>query len=102
MGEQAKARRDRRSEKQVLEEFGIVAMGDDIRKAAAAVERLANAQTNLKIELQKKHDDLVRQAAKELNMAAQGIAQERSRIDALVEVRNRGFWGRLQWLATGK
>lgn len=95
MGTEAQTRRVRRSDQQVLKAFGIAQMQADMHKMAGTISEVANSQVNLRAELQKKHDDLVRQLAKEV---AKIIADER----ALVEVRNRDLKGRLKWLLTGK
>lgn len=105
MGDARTARVVRRSDRQVIKDFGIEQMQADLQTMASNVAGTANAVTNLG----KKHDDLVKQCASRetaisvdiMNIATR-MADLSGNLRDLNEVRNRGFWGRVKWLLFGK
>jgi hypothetical protein len=103
--EQKKHRAERRSQKQVLEEFGILEMRNRLEEMAGNVSGLANAVAHFK----ERHDGLVKKCAEESSQRDDDIArlerrwnEHQDNLHTINELRNRGFWGRMKWLLFGR
>lgn len=115
MGSATAVKRDRKTKQQAVEAFGLKEMAADISRLADNQALLANANTALAAKLQV-HENrlagidngsgaLTRELGKVAHDHARlvyAVNQHKDNLSDLNALRSRGFFGRVQWLLTGR